>query len=87
MLEEQKATAQQTLDDLFNDNLIPFQLSARVIDSIGGDEYIVRFHGSRLRSVDLSWRQDQSFKDVFRVAMLERLKRVDGSCKKLDQAG
>ena len=75
-IEDMKIGAQETLDELFSQHLIPFELSARVVDSIGLEEYIVRFHDSPLRSVDLSFRQDQCFKDVFRAAVLQRVKRL-----------
>jgi hypothetical protein len=78
MLEEQKAEAQQTLDELFSESLIPFKLSAQIVESIGSEEYIVRFHDSRLRSLDITCRQDQRFKDVFRAALLHRVKRLSG---------
>lgn len=78
MLEQQKAQAQQALDELLAEGLLPFKLSARVIDAIGNEEYIVRFHDSRLRSVDISCRQGQCCKDVFRTAVLERVKRLSG---------
>ena len=78
MLEEQRAEAQQTLDELFTEQLIPFKLSACLVESIGREEYIVRFHDSRLRSVDVSWRQGERFKDNFRTVVLERVKRLSG---------
>jgi hypothetical protein len=78
MLEKEQAEAQQALDELFSEHLIPFNLSAQVIESIGGDEYIVRFHDSRLHSVDVSCPQGQSFKEAFRAAVLERVKRLSG---------
>ena len=81
MLEEQQAEAQQALDELFIEHLIPFKLSAHKLESIGSEEYIVRFHDSRLRSVDISWLQGQCFKDVFRTAVLERVNRLSGPCK------
>ncbi len=34
-IEEQKAQAQQTLDELFKEHLLPFELSAHRIDLIG----------------------------------------------------
>lgn len=82
MLEEQKAEAQQTLDELFRENLLPFQLYARNVESIGAGEYIVRFHDSRLHSLDVSCRQDQCFREVFRAAILERVKRISGPLHK-----
>lgn len=78
MFEEQKAEAQQAFDELFSEHIIPFKLSAQVIESIGGEEYVVRFHDSRLRSVEVLWRPGRSFKEVFRAAVLERVKRLSG---------
>ncbi|HXM35123.1 MAG TPA: hypothetical protein VN920_08050 [Pyrinomonadaceae bacterium] len=78
MLEDQRAEAQQALDELFSEHLLPFELSARKVESIGVEEYIVYFHDSRLRSVDISWCQGECFKDVFRAAVLERVKRLSG---------
>jgi hypothetical protein len=76
--EQQKEEAQQVLDGLLDEGLLPFELSAQVIDAIGAEEYIVRFHDSRLRSLDISCRQGQSFKDAFRAAVLDRVKRLSG---------
>jgi hypothetical protein len=78
MLENQKTEAQQALDELFAESEIPFKLSAQTIEAIGSHEYIVRFHDSRLRSLDISCPQGQPFKDVFRAALLERVKRLSG---------
>ncbi|MDQ5845161.1 MAG: hypothetical protein M3539_07680 [Acidobacteriota bacterium] len=68
-----KLGAQQTLDELFAESLIPFKLSACVVDSLGSEEYIIRFHDSRLRSIDISWQRGQTFKAVFRAAILDRI--------------
>jgi hypothetical protein len=75
-IETMKLGAQQILDELFAASLIPFKLSARVVESIGMEEYIVRFHDSRLYSIDVSWHHDQPFKSVFRVAILDRVARL-----------
>ena len=76
--EDLKIGAQETLDELFTQHLIPFALSARVVDSIGLEEYVVRFHDSRLRSIDVSCREGQSFKEVVRLAVLDRVSRLGG---------
>lgn len=78
MLEKEQAEAQQALDELFSEHLLPFELSALVVESIGSAEYIVRFYDSRLRSVDVSCPQGQNFKDALRAAVLERVKRLSG---------
>jgi len=71
-----KLEAQQTLDELFVEGLIPFKLSARLVESIGREEYIVRFHDSRLYSIDVSWQQGEVFRTVFRTAILARVARL-----------
>lgn len=71
-----KLGAQETLDELFVEGLIPFKLSAQLVESIGMEEYIVRFHDTRLYSVDVSWQQGESFGAVFRTAILARFARL-----------
>lgn len=68
--------AQQALDELFAESLIPFALSARAVESLGFEEYIVRFDDARLHSVDVSWLEGRPFKDVFRAAVLDRVSRL-----------
>jgi hypothetical protein len=76
--ENMKLKAQETLDELFLEGLLPFKFSARVIDYLGLEEYIVRFHDNRLRSVDVTWRTGLPFKDIFRRAVLDRVSRLGG---------
>lgn len=71
-----KLGAQETLDELFVEGLIPFKLSARLVESLGMEEYIVRFYDSRLYSVDVSWQQGEVFSAVFRTAILARFARL-----------
>lgn len=78
MLEDQKADAQEVLDELFTENLIPFRLVAHTLESVGSGEYIVRFRDSRLPSVDMSWLEGKCLKDVFRAAVLDRVERLSG---------
>ncbi len=74
--EVMKSEAQQTLDELFASGRIPFKLSAREVESIGMEEYIVRFHDSRLYSIDVSCERGQLFTGVFTTAVLERVARL-----------
>jgi hypothetical protein len=79
MLEEsQKADAQQALDELFSENLLPFKLAARAVEAIGLQEYIIRFYDSRLNSVIVSWYEGLSFKDICRTAVLEKVEAFSG---------
>ena len=85
MLEDLKSQAQEVLDELYREKLLPFKLIAHRVDGIGLEEYIVRFHDSRLSTVDVSWQEEQSFKDVFRAAFLERMKRLKALSKNATQ--
>jgi len=73
MLDEQKAEAQQALDELFSEHLLPFKLSAHMVTSSGAKDYMVHFYDSRLHSVEVLWHQDESFKNLLRAAVLERV--------------
>jgi hypothetical protein len=70
--------AQAVLDDLWVERLIPFELTAHKVESLGLGEYIVRFYDSRLRSVDFSWTKPNSFQNAVRVATLARVARLSG---------
>jgi hypothetical protein len=69
MIEDKKAEAQEILDELFHEELLPFELSARKMDTIAPDEYRIRFFDSRLHSVVISWYKGLGFKRVFRAAI------------------
>jgi len=77
-LEVLRLEAQQTLDDLLKDDLIPFELTARKIESDDSGQYVIRFYDSRLFSITVAWEEGQSFKDIFRAAVLDRVKRMRG---------
>jgi hypothetical protein len=72
-----KMEAQQTLDELYMEGLLPFRLSAHKVEFLGMNEYIVRFYDSRLNSLDLSLRRDEVFRAVFRATLLSRVARLD----------
>ena len=82
MLEDLRAEAQQVLVDLFSEGLIPFALFAGKVEWTALDEYIILFYDSRLYSLNLTWYEDESFKDVFRTAVLQRIRRMSGSLTK-----
>jgi hypothetical protein len=79
MIEDKKAEAQQALDDLFSENLLPFKLSASRVACNGSEEYVVYFHDGRLPAVDVSWCQGERFKGVFRTAVLDRVTSHSGT--------
>jgi hypothetical protein len=73
MPQDRRAQAQQSLDELFSEQLLPFKLSAGRVAYIGVEEYIVYFDDSRLPAVNISFCEGESFKDVVRAAVVERL--------------
>ncbi len=75
-LDELKLEAQSVLDDLSATNQIPFQLTAHKVESLGLEEYIVRFDDGRIHSVDVSWESHVSFKEAVSVAVLARVARL-----------
>jgi hypothetical protein len=77
--EDLRVSAQQALDELFAERLIPFTLAVRAVESIGLEEYILRFQDHRLSSVDVSWLSGQPFKAAVRSAVLSRVSRLHGA--------
>lgn len=86
-LDTLQLAAQSVLDDLWAKDLIPFPLTAHVVESLGMEEYILRFYDSRIRSVDVSSKNSQSFRDAVRVAVVDRVARLTGPLKKSVQVG
>jgi len=80
-LDKLEFAAQSVLDDLWAKDQIPFQLTAHVVESLGMDEYIVRFYDSRIRSVDVSSKNSHSFQEAVRVAVVDRVARLTGPLK------
>jgi len=76
-----RTEAQTVLDELWAAELIPFELTALKVESIGAEEYIIRFRSSRLRSVDVSWKNSDSFKDAVRIAVSARMARMSAQSK------
>ena len=71
-----KLEAQHALDELFKEGALPFKLQAcRISEERFTDSYVVYFHDSRLHSVTVSWKQDLSFGDLIRNAVLDRVPR------------
>ena len=81
-IENMKLGVQETLDELFSERLIPFELTARQVNADGPGEYEVPFYDSRIHSVRFSWTDGgSSFKEVVRAAVLDRTKRISGPVK------
>jgi hypothetical protein len=67
---------QTVLDDLWAKGQLPFQLKADRVEFLGSEEYIIRFYNRRIRSVDVSWKDSESFKDAVQIAVLARVTRL-----------
>ncbi len=73
MLRKCQADAQQVLNDLFNEKLIPFKLVAQKVTDEGCGEFRIHFYDSRLHSVVVIVGKDTSIKDQVRIAVLLRV--------------
>ena len=76
-----KLEAQQVLDEIWSEKLIPFALRVGKIEETP-DKYTIYFHDSRMHSVSFSLVVDHSFRDVFRSAVLVRVTEISGPFKK-----
>jgi hypothetical protein len=86
MLEELQAEAQEILDELWNEKLIPFELTIRSVTE-GVGEYIIRFYDSRIHLVHVPLADGHPFKHQVRSAVLERVAKVSGRLHKSAETG
>jgi hypothetical protein len=75
------AEAQQVLDELWREKLIPLALKVGKITKTVG-EYTIHFHDSRLRTAPVPSTEGHSFRDLVRAAVLERVAEMSGPLKK-----
>lgn len=73
MLSKYKADAQQVVNYLFADHLIPFQLSAHKVTDEGSCEYRIHFYDSRLHSIIINSGVTTPIKQQVKSAVLLRL--------------
>ena len=69
-----EAKAQQVLDELWSEKLIPFAMNVVKISKAPG-EYTIHFYGSRIRTVRIAVTRGRSFRDLVRSAVLARVAR------------
>lgn len=63
--------AQQVLDELWREKLIPFQLNVgRLTREAASNHYTIHFHDSRIRTALVIFTQDQSWAEMVRAAVL-----------------
>jgi hypothetical protein len=72
--------AQQVLDELWQEELIPFALNVGELAK-GMGEYTIHFHDSRIRTARVPLTEGSSFRDMVRVAVLARVARISGPLK------
>lgn len=77
-----EAEAQQVLDQLWSEKLIPLELSVGKITKAPG-EYTIHFHDSRIRTARVPFSGSHEFSDLFRSAVLDRVARISGPLRKL----
>jgi len=78
--------AQQVLDELWSENLIPFQLNVGKITKASG-EYTIHFHDSRIRTATVPLTEGHSFRDMVRNAVLARVAKMSGPLQKSPKKG
>lgn len=69
--------AQQVLDELWSEKLIPFALSVGKITE-GTGEYTIHFYDSRIRTASIPVADQTSFKGMVRLAVLARVAQMSG---------
>jgi hypothetical protein len=75
---EQGVTVQEVLNQLWEKQELPFKLRLGSLLNQGQSNYRVHFYDSRMRSVEFSCQPGESFQEVFRAAVLERVSRLSG---------
>ena len=81
-----EAEAQQVLDELWSEKLLPFSLNVGKITKAPG-EYTIHFYDSRLRTASVPLTKGHSFRDMVRSAVLERVAKMSGPLKKSPNKG
>ena len=72
---------QQALDELWNERLIPFALTVGKITK-APTEYTLHFHDSRIRTASVPLAKGQSYREMVRSAVLDRVAKMSGPLKK-----
>lgn len=72
-----EAEAQQVLDELWSEGLIPLALTLGKITK-AVDEYTLHFYDSRIRTASIPITPGHSFKDLVRPAVLARVAQMSG---------
>jgi len=76
-----EAEAQQVLDELWDEKLIPFKLNVGKITKRSG-EYIIHFYDSRIWTAHVPLNKGESWVGMVRTAVLARVAKLSGPLKK-----
>ena len=72
------AEARDVLDQLLKEHKLPFQLRVGSFIDHGENRFEVRFHDSRIFSVEFECEEGHSCMETFRTAVLDRVARMSG---------
>jgi len=72
-----EAEAQQVLDELWSEKVLPFELHVGKLTK-GMGEYTIHFHDSRIRTARVQLTNGQSFRDMVKDAVLARVAKMSG---------
>jgi hypothetical protein len=68
---------QETLDELLRSGQLPFRLTAHDVKKLAFDEYSVPFYDSRIHSITFTVKTGASFKELVKLAVLQRVARLE----------
>lgn len=72
-----EAEAQQVLEELLNENELPFPLHVGKITK-GSGAYTIHFNDSRIRTAQVELTPGLSFRDMVRTSVLARVAKMSG---------
>jgi hypothetical protein len=75
-----EAEVQQVLDELWNENQIPFALTVGKVTK-DATEYTIHFHDARMRTACIVLDKNHSFRHLVRTAVLARVAKMSGPLK------
>jgi len=76
-----EAEAQQVLDELLSEELIPFKLNVGKLTKTS-EAYTLHFYDSRIHSAKVPLTKGHSFRDMVREAVLARVAKMSGPLRK-----
>ncbi|HBB88797.1 MAG TPA: hypothetical protein DC047_14390 [Blastocatellia bacterium] len=76
--------AQQVLNELWREKLIPFQLNVgRLTKEEASGNFTIHFHDSRIYSAGVTITQGQKWAEMVRAAVLARVTRISGPLRQI----